>query len=438
MLKICLEQANYFVFGGNFYRQKLGMFMGSSLAPILVERVIEDIVDKAIRDMNLNPDFWSTYVDDHLTSIPKETAEKLKDKLNSYNPNVQFTMEVQKEDNSIEFLDTTVFNEGESLKTKWFHKPIASNRLLNYFSQHSRSMVTNTAKSFIRRVFTLSHATFHSENKETIKRILDKNNFPKKLTEKLIHQVRQMMSDQKARCSSEYPLVSISEINETTTIADISNLDSPPPPNANSTMIDTTITPAVQPTLRKKMYAGMTYIPNLTEAVEKQIRKYAPEMKIAPRPPNKVSRIFSNMKQKLEIGQCSCVVYNIPCKNCPRCYLGETTWRLDDRTGQHKNDLKNININNKKTALVHHVFKKAHEFDFDNKEILKKVRSKRTIKIQEANQIILKGNLAVNFRKDAAHVSPMFYNLVKNSNKRRHVNHRRDQVNEINLQQLFE
>lgn len=437
MLKICLEQANYFVFAGKFYRQKLGMFMGSSLAPILVERVIEDIVDKALRDMNLNPDFWCTYVDDHLTAIPKETAEILKEKLNSYNPNVQFTMEVQKSDKSIEFLDTTVFNEGESLKTKWFHKPIASNRLLNYYSQHPRSMVINTAKSFIRRVFTLSHASFHKENKETIKRIMDKNNFPERMTEQLIHQVVQMMFNQKSRCSSAYPLISISEINESTISPSISTLDSPPPPIANSTMIDTTITPAGQPTSKKKMFAGMTYVPNLTEVVAKQIRKYVPEMQIAPRPPEKVSHLFSNMKQKLNIGQCSCVVYNIPCKNCPRCYVGETTWRLDDRTGQHKNDLKNIQVNNKKTALVHHVFKKGHEFDFNSKEILKKVRAKRTIKIHEANQIILKGNLAVNFRKDAAHVSPMFYNLIKNSKRHRNVNPRKNQRNEMNLQQMF-
>lgn len=91
----------------------------------------------------------------------------------------------------------------------------------------------------------------------------------------------------------------------------------------------------------------------------------------------------------------------IPCKNCPRSYVGETTWRLDDRTGQHQKDVENIQNNNNKTALVQYVYKKGHVFDFDRKQILKKVRSKRTIKIQEANQIILKGNLGVNFRKDA-------------------------------------
>ncbi len=266
---------------------------------------------------------------------------------------------------------------------------------------------------------------------------MDKNNFPEKMTEKLIQQVSQIMFNRKSNCSSGYPFISMSETIGTTT-GNTTISESPPPPQANSTMIDTTITPAAQPALKTKMYEGMTYVPNLTEAVAKQIRKYAPEMKIAPRPPNKVSSIFSNLKQKLRIGQCSCVVYNIPCKNCPRSYVGETTWRLDDRTGQHKTDLKNIQTNNKKTALVHHAYKTGHEFDFDNKKILKKVRSKRTIKIQEANHIILKGNLAVNFRKDAEHVSPMFYNLIKNSNKRRPVNPRNHQVNKMNIQQLFE
>ena len=143
------------------------------------------------------------------------------------------------------------------------------------------------------------------------------------------------------------------------------------------------------------------------------------------------------MKQKLRIGQCSNVVYDIPCKNCPRSYVGCTCRRLDDRVSDHKTDLRNIGKNNNKTALVHHVFKKGHQFDFDRKQILKRVRAKRTVQIHEANQIILKGNSAVNFRKDAIHVSPVFYNLIKNSKKRRHVNHHGNRIHEMNLTQLF-
>ncbi|XP_037049480.1 uncharacterized protein LOC119083782 isoform X2 [Bradysia coprophila] len=422
MLKLCLEQANYFVFADKFYRQKLGMFMGSSLAPILVERVIEHIVESAIRDLNITPDFWNTYVDDHLTSIQREMADQLLHQLNSYDPNVQFTMEVEKDDGTIEFLDTTVYNEGERLKTKWFHKPIASNRLLNYYSKHPSNMVINTAKSFIRRVLTLSHASFHSEMKHTVMRILEKNNFPAKLISKLFHQVCQTMNGRQTSAGSSYPFIDRTQatlVHQSVDTADNNNTI----PIASSTLINETIQPVAPSTVIKR-FVGMTYVPQLTEAVSRQIRKFAPNVTIAPRPPRKVSSVFSDMKQKLSTDQCSCVVYNVPCHDCPKSYVGETTWRLSDRQGQHQKDLDNMSKNPQKTALVHHAYTKGHAFEFRKKTILKKVRTKATIKIHEANQIILKGKSAVNFKTDAAHVSPVFYNLIRNS--------------DVNLQQLFD
>ncbi|KAG4068980.1 hypothetical protein HA402_005641 [Bradysia odoriphaga] len=201
-------------------------------------------------------------------------------------------MEVQKEDGSIEFLDTTVYNDGQSLKTKWFHKPIASNRLLNYYSKHPRSMVINTAKAFIRRVFTLSHASFHQENRATIKRILGKNNFPAELTERLLHQVGQMMFNTRSNGSSSYPLISRTELTEASGVAEDLALDwGSTPPRANSTVIDTTLTPAAQPP-KKTRFAGMTYVPGLSEAVSKQIGKYAPDIKIASRPFNQIYHVL--------------------------------------------------------------------------------------------------------------------------------------------------
>lgn len=143
MLDICLNHANYFVYRGKFYKQNLGMFMGSSLAPILVERVIEDIVDRALEKLELTPDFWGTYVDDHLTSIPENKVQILNDTLNSFEPTVQFTVEVEKEDKTIDFLDTTVTNMGNKLRTKWYYKSIASNRILNYNSKHPARMNEN-------------------------------------------------------------------------------------------------------------------------------------------------------------------------------------------------------------------------------------------------------------------------------------------------------
>lgn len=117
-------------------------------------------------------------------------VDTLKNKLNSYDENVQFTVEIEDErTHTINFLDLTVGKHGNRLRTKWYHKTIASNRILNYYSKHPKNMIRNVAKSFIKRVFTVSHKSFHQENIEEVKRILKKNSFPEAFIEKLMKQV---------------------------------------------------------------------------------------------------------------------------------------------------------------------------------------------------------------------------------------------------------
>ena len=92
----------------------------------------------------------------------------------------------------------------------------------------------------------------------------------------------------------------------------------------------------------------------------------------------------------------------------------------------------------RKTALVHHAYTTKHQFDFDNKKVMKKVRSKRTLKIHEVNQIILNEDRAVNFKSDAEHVSPEFYNLIKQSAKLRITNRTPNYREKVNVASLFE
>lgn len=107
-------------------------------------------------------------------------------------------------------------------------------------------------------------------------------------------------------------------------------------------------------------------------------------------------------------------------------------------TEEHKRDVLNIakTANSKKgTALVVHIAETGHDFNFNSKEIMKKVRYKRTLKIEEANHIILLEDTAVNLKKDAAHISPVFYNLIKNSKrKKRPVNPSRRMSNMVSLE----
>lgn len=71
--------------------------------------------------------------------------------MNSYDEMVQFTVvEEDKNTKTIEFLNTKVYNCGNKVKTNWYHKPIASNRLLNFYSTQPKNMIVKLiVESFI-------------------------------------------------------------------------------------------------------------------------------------------------------------------------------------------------------------------------------------------------------------------------------------------------
>ncbi|KAJ6647779.1 hypothetical protein Bhyg_03002 [Pseudolycoriella hygida] len=48
LIEFCMCECNYFVFENQFYQQEIGLFMGSALSSILVERVIEKAVDETM------------------------------------------------------------------------------------------------------------------------------------------------------------------------------------------------------------------------------------------------------------------------------------------------------------------------------------------------------------------------------------------------------
>ena len=73
---------------------------------------------------------------------------------------------------------TLVVKRDNIIKLDWYQKPMASGRLINYFSQHPKQIVINTATNFIRRVLNISDPIFHAQNKTKIINILKNNSFP--------------------------------------------------------------------------------------------------------------------------------------------------------------------------------------------------------------------------------------------------------------------
>lgn len=134
---------------------------------------------------------------------------------------------------------------GTRIRTDWYHKAIASNRILNFHFRHPANMIKNVAKSFIRRVLRISHSSFHSDNIKIITDILNKNNFPTVIIEKLLSQVVHSTKCNHQQTTNSYPFLETSEDNVTAHRG----------PAANSTMIleQTTNGPGIGP--------GITMLP---------------------------------------------------------------------------------------------------------------------------------------------------------------------------------
>ena len=99
----------YFQFGDQFYEQVDGAAMGSPLSPIVANLYIESFERKALTTAPARPRLWIQYVDDTfvLWSHSDELLEELHDHLNQQHPSIQFTREMEA-DNQLNFLDVQV------------------------------------------------------------------------------------------------------------------------------------------------------------------------------------------------------------------------------------------------------------------------------------------------------------------------------------------
>src|ERR1700677_1280750 len=105
--------------------------------------------------------------------------------LNAYNTNLVFTKEVE-QDGKLPFLDMIIHNEKcGKLKTSWYMKAYGSGRILSFLSKHSRAQLMGTAKGLMNRAVTLTDGEYLTETVMNITSILQKNNYSKRVIDKL-------------------------------------------------------------------------------------------------------------------------------------------------------------------------------------------------------------------------------------------------------------
>ena len=123
--------------------------MGSPVSDVIANMVMEDVEQRALATSPVKPFFWKRYVDDVISAVSGNEAERLLSHLNSVEPSIQFTLEREK-DRHLPFLDLNVSRGVQgNLETSVYHKPTPTDKYLAFHPIcHKKKSV---AKTLLRR-----------------------------------------------------------------------------------------------------------------------------------------------------------------------------------------------------------------------------------------------------------------------------------------------
>ena len=144
---------------------------------------------------------------------------------------------------------------------------------------------------------------------------------------------------------------------------------------------------------------SLPYVAGLSEAYARLLKKH--RIQSCMKPYNTLRENLVHPKDKRDITENAGVLYNIPCKQCPRVYIGETGRRLGVRLKEHRDDVnKNTesvpytrsqriaseSIDNK-PALTDHATRINHTIDWDSTTIVGREDQRLRRQIRETIRI---------------------------------------------------
>jgi len=372
ILKFAIKENRYCKYKEQLYIQLKGLPMGSPLSPIVADIVLEELLDNCIEKLDQKPRNLTKYVDDLFAISKTDAIETILGTLNNYHRSIKFTVEVEK-DGKLPFLDAIAIRKDERIKINWYQKPTASGRLINFGSKHPKNMIINTANNFVRKVLTTSDTMFHAKNKEKIRNILKKNDFPDTTITSLIRKFYEQQ--------------------------------------------EKTITNSTAAT---RKFKSVVYIPKLTERFRQSKNLYNnEEFNIATNISNTMKRHYSNMKTRIPNEEKSNVIYEIKCNgnpgnNCDMLYIGTTKNKLRTRMMGHKSDLRTRYKNSEgKTALMAHCAENDHTPDIENARVIgAELNYHKRLTLEMLHISRVPASKRMNYKTDTDNVAHLYRNVI--------------------------
>ena len=180
LLEFCLKNT-YFSFQDQFFEQVEGVAMGSPVRPIVGNLYMEYLEQKALSTAPHPPRFWCRYVDDTFVIHKEVNKQDFLQHINSVDPAIKFTVEDNKEDGSIPFLDDIVKPEADGgLSITVYRKPIHTAQYLQWDIHHNLSAEFSVINTLSHRAKTVcSNPELLKQEKEHLRKAVTKYKYPK-------------------------------------------------------------------------------------------------------------------------------------------------------------------------------------------------------------------------------------------------------------------
>ena len=270
---LCLELCfNFTIFSFKYtlYRQVFGAPMGSCISPVVANIFMAYVEKTAISIFQTPPTLWVRCIDDTFCVIKRSCVGEFHDHLDGISSFIKFTFELEV-DGRLPFLDVFVTRQQSgALTTTIYHKPTHTNRYLQFTSHHPRYHKLSVARSLHSRLNT--HITNHTDycvQSSHFKQTLALNGYPRKYF-----------------CGQRKT------------------------------------TDRALPTRSFESFTSIPYIQGVSDKIQRVLNEVG--VKVAMKPHLTIRKLLSSLKDPLDNSEKSCLVYQVPCRDCSFVYIGQT------------------------------------------------------------------------------------------------------------------
>ena len=317
LTEICLT-STYFQFQDAFYEQVDGAAMGSPLSPIVANIYMESMETRALEAFHAKPKLWVRYVDDTfvLWQHGEEKLETFHEHLNSQHPSIQFTKEVEC-DNKIPFLDVLIERTGTRVTTRVYRKKTHTDQYIHYTSHHHHRAKSGTIKCLKYRMDKICNAKSKQEEINHIRKAFRNNGYPDKFITRA--------------------------------------LQNPTQP---------TETPEEENSERPKILS-LPYCHGLSERIQRVCGRIGVKavFKSHHTLREKLTRVKTPRPDLLKRS----VVYEVPCLDCEKVYVGETKRNLKQRLMEHKGAVRR---EDRKNGIATHAWDEDHRVNWQEARVV--------------------------------------------------------------------